>query len=103
MSVEYRYSTKLPQHSHWIFISRLRAIAGLVLPPWVDSVHHTMLVRLFLLRGTVPRTYEPFIPGATAFYHWGYHAITAVICFFLGRTRPLEVAGVVLSSGQFLN
>src|SRR5205814_8301967 len=43
--------------------TRLRTIAGILLPPWVDSVHHTMLVRLFVERGTVPADYEPFITG----------------------------------------
>lgn len=81
----------------------MRAVAGLALPPWVDSVHHTMLVRLFLMRGTVPQTYDPFIPGATAFYHWGFHSIAAVLVWFVGRTDPFSVARIILSFGQFLN
>lgn len=83
--------------------TRLRAIAAVVVPPWIDSVHHTMLIRLFLLRGTVPTTYDPFISGATAFYHWGFHSTAAVLCWFLGRTDPFAVARIVLSFGQFLN
>lgn len=83
--------------------TRLRTIVGIVVPPWVDSVHHTMLIRLFLIRGSVPTTYDPFIAGATAFYHWGYHAIAATLCWFIGRTDPFEVAAAVLSFGQFLN
>ena len=83
--------------------TRLRTIDGVVLPPWVDSVHHTMLVRLFVDRGTVPADYEPFIHGASAFYHWGYHAITSAVCWFSGRTEPFDIAFVVLSFGQFLN
>lgn len=83
--------------------TRLRAIVAVVVPPWVDSVHHTMLVRLFLMRGTVPISYDPFIPGARAFYHWGYHAITAVLCWFVGWTDAFSVPAVVLSFGQFLN
>lgn len=83
--------------------TRLRAIDAVVVPPWVDSVHHTMLVRLFLMRGTVPITYDPFIPGARAFYHWGYHAIAAVLCWFVGRTDAFSVPSVLLSFGQFLN
>lgn len=83
--------------------TRLRAIAGLVVPPWVDSVHHTMLVRLFLLKGTVPTNYDPFIPGARAFYHWGFHAIAAALSLFLGRTDPFSIPPVILSLGQWLN
>lgn len=83
--------------------TRLREIAGIVLPPWVDSVHHTMLVRLFLLRGGVPASYEPFIPGAAAYYHWGYHAIAAALCWLIGLRDPFSIATLILSLGQFLN
>jgi hypothetical protein len=83
--------------------TRIRTITAIVLPPWVDSVHHTMLVRLFLMRGTVPATYDPFIPGAAAFYHWGFHAFAAATNWLLGATDPFAVAANVLSIGQFLN
>jgi hypothetical protein len=83
--------------------TRLRAIASVVLPPWVDAVHHTMIVRLFLMRGTVPVTYDPFLADASAFYHWGFHALTAVVCWFSGRTDAFEVPAVMLSFGQWLN
>jgi hypothetical protein len=83
--------------------TRLAAIAGLQLPPWVDSVHHTMLVRLFLMKGSVPATYDPFIPGAAAFYHWGFHAIAAAFLWFQGRTEPFAVASGVLGLGQLFN
>ena len=83
--------------------TRLRAIINIALPPWIDSVQHTMLVRLFLIGGRVPASYEPFIPGATAFYHWGYHANAAALCWFAGESDPFAVASVILSFGQFLN
>lgn len=83
--------------------TRLRAVASLVLPPWVDAVHHTMIVRLFLMRGAVPVTYDPFLTDASAFYHWGFHAMTAVLCWFTGRTDPFDVPAVMLSFGQWLN
>lgn len=83
--------------------TRVRAIWGIVLPPWVDSVHHAMLLRLFLMRGTLPETYDPFVSGATAFYHWGFHAIAAAVAWFAGRTDPFSAASVMLSLGQFLN
>jgi hypothetical protein len=83
--------------------TRARTVAGIVLPPWVDSVHHVMLTRLFLLRGGVPATYDPFIPGAKAFYHWGFHSIAAALTWFLGRTDPFSVAANILWLGQFLN
>lgn len=78
-------------------------VRSLVLPPWVDSVHHTMLVRLLLARGFLPETLAPFISGAPFEYHWGWHTCVA----FMGWTRslsdPVDVARLVLASGQLLN
>lgn len=71
---------------------------ALVLPPWVDSVHHTLIVRLFLETGGVPPTAEPYLPLAF-YYHFGFHLNAALFAFF---TRlPPEQA--VLIFGQFLN
>ena len=83
--------------------TRLRAARGIVLPPWIDSVHHTMLVRLLVEQGRVPLSYDPFISRAPAFYHWGYHAVIAAVAGFLHATDPFELARIVLASGQWLN
>ena len=84
-------------------LTRLRAARGIVLPPWIDSVHHTMLVRLIVDQGRVPQSYDPFISGAPAFYHWGYHAVIAAVAGLLHATDPFELARIVLASGQSLN
>lgn len=83
--------------------TRLHAARRLVLPPWIDSVHHTMLVRLLVEQGTVPESYDPFIRGAPAFYHWGYHAVVAAIAGVLHSSDPFELARIVLASGQWWN
>lgn len=83
--------------------TRLAHVGGIALPLWVDSVHHTMIVRLLLDRGTLPSTYEPFIADSTFYYHWGFHALTAVVAWLSGMTRGDEVARLLLAFGQFLN
>lgn len=70
----------------------------LVLPAWVDSLHHTLIVRLILERGGVPQTLEPYIP-ATFYYHFGFHLNTALFAFF-ARLSPERA---VLVFGQVLN
>lgn len=83
--------------------TRWHHIRNLALPPWIDSVHHTMVARLLAEHGALPETYAPFIPGGRFFYHWGYHALVAWLAWFLDQTRPLELAQLVLHFGQVLN
>ncbi|MDQ7030666.1 MAG: hypothetical protein Q9O62_13240 [Ardenticatenia bacterium] len=75
----------------------------LVLPAWVDSVHHVMIVRLLLEHRGLPATYDPYIPQGRFFYHWGYHALVALVAWLLHQEDPFQVARVVLISGQVLN
>ncbi|MCB9136279.1 MAG: hypothetical protein H6636_12690 [Anaerolineales bacterium] len=70
----------------------------LVLPAWVDSVHHTLIVRLFLETGGVPPTANPYLP-ITFYYHFGFHLNAALFAFFT-RLTPDQA---VLIFGQFLN
>jgi hypothetical protein len=83
--------------------TRLAQARDLALPSWVDSVHHVMLVRLIVEQGALPETYAPFIPGAAAVYHWGFHAVVAWIAWLLGRSDPFDLAALVLQVGQLLN
>jgi hypothetical protein len=71
---------------------------ALALPAWVDSVHHTFLVRLFLEGGGIPADLQPWIPGPF-YYHYGFHAATALFAAFSG----LPPDRAVLVFGQILN
>lgn len=70
----------------------------LALPAWVDSVHHTLLVRLILEGGGLPRDFSPYIP-APAYYHYGFHLIAALHAFWAG----IAPDRAVLWFGQLLN
>lgn len=79
---------------------RVIHIRGLAFPPWVDGVHHAMIVRLLLEQGVVPAGADPYIPGAGFYYHWGFHVPAA---FVAAATRATEMPTFLLQYGQALN
>lgn len=80
-------------------VIRLAHIEGLALPPWVDSVHHALMVRLAAETGSAPVSLEPYMPVRDLPYHWGYHVVIAT-AMRLGGTGLPET---LLLSGQLLN
>ncbi len=77
---------------------RLYQARDLVLPAWVDSVHHTLIVRLIMENGGLPATMTPYLPVEFS-YHYGFHVLAAL---FTGITR-VEPAVTLLWFGQILN
>jgi len=77
---------------------RMAQARALVLPAWVDSVHHTLLVRKILEFGGLPPDWMPYLP-VPLYYHFGFHVIAAS---FAALSR-LEPAQAVLWFGQVLN
>ena len=66
--------------------------------PGSDSLHHTIIARLFELDGGIPSNYFPMVPLATYRYHFGFHAFVYAVNVF--AQLPFEIATPVLS--QFL-
>ncbi|MFN8439596.1 MAG: hypothetical protein U0175_02445 [Caldilineaceae bacterium] len=83
--------------------TRLQQVEGLVLPNWVDSVHHTEIAKLIIDQGKLPDSYLPYLPNAPFSYHWGFHAVAVWLCWLLGWTDGFGVAKVILQLGQMLN
>jgi len=79
--------------------TRLIQIRELVVPAWVDSVHHTMLVRLISEQGVVPMSYQPYMPVQDLHYHYGFHANVAALIWLTG----LPAHQAVLFFAQVLN
>jgi hypothetical protein len=79
--------------------ARMNEVAGLALPPWVDSVHHALLIRVAAERGQVPYSLRPYLPVDDLPYHWGYHVLSAALMQVSGVTLPQ----VMLWGGQALN
>lgn len=79
--------------------TRFVQISGLVLPAWVDSVHHALLIRVAAEQGQVPYSLHPSMPVENLPYHWGYHVFTAAVQQLSGLSLPQ----VMLWEGQVLN
>lgn len=82
-----------------VFAWRLVQIDGLVLPPWVDSVHHTLAVRMLLEQGKLPGTWGPYLPSVPFYYHFGFHLSAAVFARLTGMTG-IDLGRAVLYVGQ---
>lgn len=78
---------------------RFVQIRNLALPPWVDPVHHALLVRIAAERGQLPLNLAPYLPVGDLPYHVGYHVVVAALLQLGGLDLPLTL----LWSGQVLN
>jgi hypothetical protein len=79
----------------------LRAVqaSDVVVPPWVDGYHHTVVTRLFVLRGGVPADLQPYLAVEPFYYHFGFHAVAAAV----GMAAGSGAAATTLWVGQALN
>jgi len=82
-----------------VVATRALQVRDLVLPAWVDSVHHTMIARLIADAGRVPVSYRPYMPIDGFHYHFGFHAGAAALSWLSG----LVITEAVLLYGQALN
>lgn len=77
---------------------RLYQVRDLVLPNWVDSVHHTLIVRVILERGGLPGDLHPYL-NAPFSYHYGFHLLAASFA----NWAQLSPDQAVLLLGQAMN
>jgi len=77
---------------------RLYQARDLLLPNWVDSQHHFLIIRAILKKGGLPSDLSPYL-SAPFYYHYGFHAVTAAFTALSG----LEIGEVMLLFGQVLN
>ena len=77
---------------------RLFQARGLLLPNWVDSQHHYLIVRTILENGSLPETLAPYL-DMPFYYHYGFHAVAALYTAVSG----LEIGQGILIIGQVLN
>lgn len=78
---------------------RLYEIRDIVLPLWVDSVHHALLIRIIGETGHYPTSLRPYVAVDRIPYHWGYHALLATWRSLTGLSLPT----LMLLTGQVLN
>ncbi len=77
---------------------RLVQARDLVLPAWVDSVHHTLLVRRLIEYGGLAPDWLPYL-SMPLFYHYGFQILAASFSFWSGA----DPAQAVLVLGQLIN
>ena len=77
---------------------RLYQARDLVLPNWVDSQHHYLIIRTMLEQRGVPETLAPYL-DQPLYYHFGFHAVTALFT----SLSSLPIGQAMLLFGQILN
>jgi hypothetical protein len=77
---------------------RLFQARDLIMPNWVDSQHHYLIIKVILENGGLPATLAPYL-DQPFYYHYGFHATTALFTALSGL--PIERAMLVF--GQVLN
>ncbi len=80
-------------------LTRISEIRDLVLPNWVDSVHHALMIRVAAERGQAPLSLRPYLPVDQLPYHWGYHVFVAAAM----QLSSLDLPQAMLVTGQALN
>jgi hypothetical protein len=104
-----RKGVKIPSHYHrhlWVGLLlfgatvawRLLQARSLLLPAWVDSQHHYLIIRAILENRGLPHTLEPYLANPF-YYHYGFHAVTALFTAISG----LPIGQAMLVFGQILN
>jgi hypothetical protein len=77
---------------------RLLQVRDLLLPNWVDSQHHYLIIRAILEGGGLPQDLSPYLP-MPFYYHYGFHAAAALFTAISG----LAIGEAMLLLGQVLN
>lgn len=81
------------------FVTRALQVRYLMVPAWVDSVHHALITRLMMEQGAAPTSLRPYLALDGFHYHFGLHANAAM----LGWLAGLAPEQAVLWMGQLLN
>lgn len=77
---------------------RLHQADSLLLPNWVDSQHHYLIIRAILEQRGLPDTLAPYL-DQPFYYHFGFHTATALFAGLSG----LSIGQAMLVFGQLLN
>ena len=77
---------------------RLVQASDLIVPAWVDSLHHVLIVRKMIENGGLMANMQPYL-DVPFYYHYAFHSLTAQFAALSG----LAPAQAVLILGQVLN
>lgn len=74
-----------------LLIVRLNSTRGWVVPPGMDSPHHTVIVQLLLEHHGLFDSWAPYSDAETFTYHFGFHAVTALFAWMSGSDAVFAV------------
>lgn len=86
-----------------IVMTRWVHIDGLVLPPWVDGVHHALLVRVAIEQSHAATNLLPYLPVERLLYHTGWHSIMAFVWQITPTSSMIQLGRFLLVVGQWWN
>lgn len=81
---------------------RLYQANDLLYPAWVDSLHHSLLIRIVVERGELPFSLEPYLPVAQIAYHWGLHALSGSLLIATNLGDPFNIPPALLLIGHVI-
>jgi hypothetical protein len=83
---------------------RLWQARGLALPAWVDSLHHSLIIRKMIEAGGLSSTLEPYLPGPF-YYHYAVHSAAALVSALSGDApaQTLLWLGQIFTAGVSLS
>jgi len=79
--------------------ARFAQAQSLVVPAWVDGLHHTVVTQLIVEAGRLPSSLHPYVAVDRFYYHYGFHTLAAVVAM----TARMPAAAAVLVVGQALS
>ncbi len=82
-----------------VFAVRLLVVRTLDAPAWGDSVQHAMMTQLFLDKGGMFHSWEPYAPYESLTIHYGFSAIAAFFSWSVGA----DATQSTLMAGQLIN
>ncbi|HMP39528.1 MAG TPA: hypothetical protein PKA05_04025 [Roseiflexaceae bacterium] len=82
-----------------VLLARLYAVRDQLVGANVDSFHHTMITQLLVDHGRLFQSWQPYAELATFTYHFGFHALAAMLHWLTG----VSVAMCVLYTGQIMS
>lgn len=82
-----------------VFGVRLLVVRTLDAPAWGDSVQHAMMTQLFLDKGGLFHSWQPYVPYESLTIHYGFSALAAFFAWVAGS----DAAHSTLIVGQLIN
>jgi hypothetical protein len=82
-----------------VLFVRFAMARDLLMPSWVDSIHHSLITKSIVQAGGFPKVGVTHLPEEASQYHPGFHSLLATFHWLSG----IEIPEAMLILGQVLN